>query len=351
MHAAADGDDREQPAADRPTHGPRNFLARRERRRLFWWVMPPAVAAVLLLGWLERSWKPSPAVRVDTLLAGSGQPVLGPGDVQVEQPPEPEPESESVVRSAETLSAPSELLALIKDETFHRKEEVPAWIQTMLTLRSSDPQGLRAATQPVGFGELFGQPRSFRGRPVRFSGKVRSLERRTAPANDYGIAHYHEAWVEPADGTSAPIVVHALDVPAEIEPAGSLGSVDVDGYFFKNFAYLARDHQLRRAPLVLAATLRRRPPEPVAALVYHGGHLLGYTLLAVAVATVAAVVGFGFGLIGPTDGRRRVEGPADLEATLAAADIISPAEALRRLEVDHRAAAAEQSAEVRSPSS
>jgi hypothetical protein len=101
----------------------------------------------------------------------------------------------------------------------------------------------------------------------------------------------------------------------------------------------------------LAATLQRRPPEPVAALVYHGGHLLGYTLLAVAVATVAAVVGFGFGLIGPTAGRRRVEGPADLEATLAAADIISPAEALRRLEADHRAAAAEQSADVRSPSS
>jgi fructose-1,6-bisphosphatase I len=67
------------------------------------------VAAVLLLGWLERSWKPSPAVRVDTLLAGARQPVLGPGDVQVEQPPEPEP----VVRSSETLSAPSELLALI----------------------------------------------------------------------------------------------------------------------------------------------------------------------------------------------------------------------------------------------
>ena len=54
----------------------------------------------------------------------------------------------------------------------------------------------------------------------------------------------------------------------------------------------------------------------------------------------------------PGTGRAlRVEGPADLEATLAAADIISPAEALRRLEADHRAAAAEQSAEVRSPSS
>ena len=346
MNAAADGDDREQPAADRSKSGPRNYLARRERRRLFWWVMPPAAAAVLLLGWLEQSWNPSRAVRVDTLLAGTRQPVLGPGDVQVEQPPEPEP----FVRPAETLSAPSDQLGLIKDETFHRKEEVPAWIQTMLTLRSSDPQGLRASAQSVGFGELFGQPRSFRGRPVRFSGTVRSLERRPAPANDYGITHYHEAWVEPADGTSAPIVVHALDVPADIEPGGSLGAVDVAGYFFKNFAYLARDRQLRRAPLVLAATLQRRPPEPVAALVYHGGHLLGYTLLAVVAATVAAVVGFGLGLIGPKDGRRPVEDPADLEATLAAADIISPAEALRRLEADHRGADAEQSAEFRSPS-
>lgn len=347
MSAAADGEDREQPTADRPARGPRNYLASRERRRLFWWVMPPAVAAVLLLGWLEQHWNRAPVVRVDTLLAAAAQqPVLGPGDVQVEQPPEAEP----VIRTAETLSAPADQLALIKDETFHRSEEVPAWVQTFLTLRSSDARGLRQAAKPVTFGELFGQPKSFRGRPVRFSGKVRSLERRKAPANDYGITHYYEAWVEPADGTSAPIVVQALDVPADMEPGAAYGAVDVDGYFFKNFAYMARDHQLRRAPLVLAATLRHRPPEPVGSMVYHGGHLLGYTLLAVVVATVAAVVGFGLGLIGPKEGRRPVGHAADLEAALAGADIISPAEALQRLEADHRAAAAEQSAEARPPS-
>jgi len=300
--------------------------------------MPPAVAAVLLVGWLERLWSPAANVpapgRFDTVLANDPRPALAPGDVLIEQPTEPE----QVPATADKLSAAPELLAQIKDDSLHRSEELPAWIQTFLTLRSSDRKALRAAAQPVAFGELFGQPRSFRGRPVRFSGKLHSLERRRAPANDYGIEHYWESWIEPADGGTEPIVVHSLDGPAELQPSGRHTPVDVEGYFFKNFAYQARDHQMRRAPLVLAAVLSRRPDPPPSAVAYHGGWLLGYALLGVVVATVAIVMGFGLGLVGPQDRHRPVADPADLEATLAGADIMTASEALQRLEADHRSA-------------
>lgn len=336
MNAAADGDDREQAAAGRPTSRPRNYLAGTERRRIFWRVMPPAMVAVFVIGWLERSWFPpagAPA-KVDTRLTVSPGPTLGPGDFQVEQPREPEP----VVRSAETLAAPAEQLALIRDDSFHRSEEVPVWIQIFLTLRSADPNGLRAVAQPVAFGELFGQPRSFRGRPVRFAGKLRGLERRSAPTNDYGITHYYESWVEPDDGTSSPIVVHSLAVPPDLQSSNVHAPIAVEGYFFKNFAYLAKDHELRRAPLVLAATLRLRPPAPPSAVVYHGAWLLGYALLAVVVATVATVMCFGLGIGSPSVVRRPVEDASDLQSALAGADIVSTAEALQRLEAADRAA-------------
>lgn len=347
MNADAHGDERVESAAERPVRRPRNYLASGERRRIFWRLMPPAVAAVLLIGWLERLWNPpagdATSARIDTRLAADPRTTLGPGDVLVEQSRPLEPSGQFVP----SLSAPSDSLAVVKDEAFFRSEEQPAWIQTFLTLRSTDGASLRAAAKPVAFGELFGQPHSFRGRPVRFSGKVRSLQRRTAPANDYGIGGYHEAWVEPADGSSSPIVVHSLELPADLDVNTA---VDVEGYFFKNLAYLARDHQLRRAPLVLAATLHIRPPPPPTAVAYHGGWMLGYSLLAVVVATVAIVMGFGLGLVGPVDVRRPVGDAADLEATLAGADVVSPAEALRRLEAVHRAADEERSAEAMPPS-
>lgn len=347
MNVTAFGDDPERAAGDNRPRRPRNYLSGGERRRLFWRVMPPAMAAVLLIGWLEGLWNPrsgdGASARIDTRLASIPELTLGPGDVLVEQPAESEP----VAASDRTLSAAPEALARIKDDSLHRSEELPAWVQTFLTLRSTKPSELHAAARPVMFGELFGQPRSFRGRAVRFSGRVHSLEQRKAPANDYGFAHYWESWIEP-DGASEPIVVHALDVPANLRSSAGHPSVDVDGYFFKNLAYLAGDQQVRRAPLVLAATLRRRPPPT--AVAYQGAWLLGYALLGVVVATVATVFGFGLGLVGPKDGRRPVVAAADLEATLAGADIVSPSEALQRLEADHRAADAEPSAGAMQPS-
>ena len=84
-----------------------------------------------------------------------------------------------------------------------------------MTLREAGLTGLRRGRpQDVGFGELFGQPRSFRGRLVRIKGTLHRLERLAAPANDYAIGDYWQGWLEPAGGPPSPVVVQCLTLPA-----------------------------------------------------------------------------------------------------------------------------------------
>jgi hypothetical protein len=297
--------------------------------------MPPALVAVLVLGWLERLWFPTPAsapsARIDTRLPADPGPTLEQGDVLIAQDRAPEP----VVRPAESLSASAEALAAVDDDSLFGRQEQPAWIQTLLTLRSVDPRGLRAAAAPVTFPELVGQPQSFRGRAVRFGGTLRGLERRPAPANDYGFDHYWQAWIEPGDGAAAPIMVHALEVPAGLEEGMKLDQpVEIVGYFLKNTAYQARDRQMRRAPMVLAVTLDLRPRAAV--VTDRSAWLVSLVFATLAVAAVVAVLGLGLAASGGRS--RRPQPAADIDSALAGAEILSPIEALQQLEAADRIA-------------
>jgi hypothetical protein len=71
----------------------------------------------------------------------------------------------------------------------------------------------KAAAPRVSFAELFGQPRSFRGRLVRMKGVFHRAEELTAPANSYGIDRYWQGWLEPAGGPVSPVVVQFLKLP------------------------------------------------------------------------------------------------------------------------------------------
>lgn len=269
-------------ASRRPAAPPRNYLARSERRRVFWLFMPPAIAAVLLLSWVEQVWFPRTVPRAPPRIDTSLEAVQGPrpeGEaVLIEQEPEP------FVPVAEELGASPTALARIRDDSYFRKEEEEAWIQTWLTLRSGDPRSYeRAGARVVSFSELFGQPVSFRGRLVRIRGTLKRLERIKAPKNDYDVSHYYEGWLEPADGVSAPIVLHFLQVPEGMPLGLKINEpVDVVGYFFKRYAYNARDRP-RVAPLVMALQPSWTPqPE-----LQPGGTSLG----TLALATMAAIVG------------------------------------------------------------
>lgn len=284
--SSPDGD-RIPPARRRPP----NYLAVGERRRLLGRFLPLALALFLGLTWLEHTWfkRPDPpaAPPVDTRLETVGGPRPGADEVVLE--PEPEPEAEPVEPEAGSLSAPASMLAKVRDDTFFRDADIDAWLQMFVTLRDAGRQTLLRAPAPrVSFSELFGQPRSFRGRLVRLRGTLHRLERLAAPANNYGVEHYWQGWLEPEGGPASPIVVHCLEVPEGMATGLQISEpVEIVGYFFKRYAYNAAD-AIRVAPLVITLEPVRRPSPTAAA---RGSSLATWVVVSMAVMVAAAVLG------------------------------------------------------------
>jgi len=313
--------------------GPRNFLAPGERRRLFWTVMPAGLVVVALLSWVEHTWFPrhgagGPA-QLDTRLEAVAGPAPRGDEVVIERDPEP-PDA----APGDDLAASRTALARVRDATTFRDADNDAWFQVWQTLEGQDGSSAgRARPRDVSFRELFGQPRSFRGRLVRMKGTLRRAERLAAPPNDYGVDRYWQCWMEPAGGPSSPVVIQCLTLPAGMPTGLAIGEpVEVTGYFFKNFAYNAAD-AIRVAPVIMTGEPGWRPV--VAAPRGGLGGPGGVTL--VVAATVAAVVGATWlgGLA--SRGRKPAEPPppaADLDAALAAVEPFSIEESLRRLAAD-----------------
>jgi hypothetical protein len=324
-----------EPTSDKTASGtrrrPRNYLSRTEHRRLFWTFMPPALVLFLTLGWIERTYLRPPSApppQVDTTLKSAAVERTVGDAVVIEAEPEP------FVATAEEVGASVHALQRVRDDTVFREDDDDAWFQIWLTLRSGDmPAMKKSAAQPVTFIELFGQPRSFRGRLVRFGGTVHRLQKVAAPANNYDITGYWQAWIEPDGGPASPIVVYFLRLPEGMPHGLDLNeSVEVIGYFFKRWAYQASD-TIRTAPLVMAIEPVWKPhvaPQP-------GGTMAGgYALVAMAGLVLLTLLGMR--LASSSTPLRASPGPADLSATLAGAEVISPAEALNRMAAAHRAA-------------
>jgi len=311
---------------------PRNYLAPGEHRRLFWRVMPLAAALVLLLGWVENTWfprvRPRPEPQADTKLDALRGPMPEGDAVLIERDEQP---FEPTVPAAE-LSAPAPALAQVRDATFFRDEEIDAWLQTFITLESSGSDGLRRGRpRDVSFSELFGQPRTFRGRLVRMQGKLHRLERLRAPTNDYGIDDYWQGWLEPSGGPPSPVVLHCLHVPEGMPHGMDIAEdVELTGYFLKNYAYVARD-TIRVAPLIMVLEPTWKPlPSAVPEGGLHGAVSLG-TVATATLATALAAVAIGGIMSRRRAARRGSVGPADLDAALAGADICTVEESLRRV--------------------
>ena len=184
----------------------------------------------------------------------------------------------------------------------------------------------------VGFTELFGQPASFRGRSVRMEGTLHRLERLRAPENDDGIDEYWQGWLQPAGGPASPVIVHFLEVPADMPTGLQIHEpVVVSGCFLKTMAYKASD-TVRVAPLLLA----RAPARRVAVGDESGGSVWDLSLTAIGVVTMLAIVGsiaVGFVLVGRSR-RKRAAGAAGLDAALAEVEPFSVAESLARVAAD-----------------
>jgi len=304
---------------------PRNYLERTEHRRIFWLIVPPALVVLLLAGWLERKiLGPPPEVRqpqVDTVVKTGLAGRTIDDAVVIEADPEP------FIGSVEELSASPSALERVRDDTVFRPADEEAWFQTWMSLRSGNTRSFeRAAARQVGFAELFGQPRSFRGRLVKFRGTIHRLQRVDAPANEADIREYWQAWLEPEGGPASPIVVYFLRIPPGFPTGMKINeTVEVVGYFFKRWAYAAKD-AVRTAPLVMSLEPLWRPaPNPVV-----GGNAPGsYALVTIGGLVAATLLGLRFAGRGPR--RRPDPPPTDLSTSLSNVELFSPDESLRRL--------------------
>jgi len=311
---------------------PRNYFSAGEYRKLFWAFMPPALVVIVAAELLLRPlWEPPPPPRerqVDTRLeAVTGPP---PGEDAVVILPDDEPPE---TRDEDLLGASLAALTRVRDATFFGQGDRDAWLEMGLALKGYEGRTL-PPPQDVGFTELFGQPRSFRGRAVRIKGTLHRLERLGAVANDYGIDHYWQGWLEPAGGPASPVVVHFMNLPEGMATGLEIVEpVVVSGFFLKNMAYRAADG-VRLAPLVLA--LEPVPPPPVSEA--GGGGLWDRSLTALGVATMLAIVtAIGIGFLVAGRGRRQRVDTTGLDSALADVEPFSIGAALEQVAAEERA--------------
>lgn len=306
---------------------PRNYLSAVEHRKLAWAFLPPALVVVVALElFLRPLWQPPPPPperQIDTRLEAVTGPPPPDGAVIILPDDEP-PENVNEI----PLGASPAALSRVRDATFFGSRDHEAWFEIGQKL-----QGLRSPEaskwETVGFTELFSQPRSFRGRPVRMRGTLRRLEKLSSLENDHGIDQFWQGWLEPAGGPASPVVVHFLRLPAGMTEGMELAeTVMVNGYFLKNMAYRAADG-VRLAPLLVSLEPVR--PAAPSSDAQRGG-FWDRSITALGVVTMLGIVttiGIGYWVVGR--GRRRRAEATGLDATLAGVEHFSVSDSLRKL--------------------
>jgi hypothetical protein len=180
-------------------------------------------------------------------------------------------------------------LESVRDNTPSRRVERDAMFHLLALLEANDESSLRkASVGPVSFVQLYDQPDEYRGELVTIRGTLRRANRLRAPRNDYGVESYYQTWIQPADQPDAPIVVYCLALPDGFPTGMDLAEpVEITGFFFKRWAYMARD-AMRTAPLLLARTVGwQKPVAPPPERVSYG---VGPLILGVALAFVGSVL-------------------------------------------------------------
>lgn len=319
----------DEPQSD-STRRPKNFLSNHDHRRLFWAFVPPAAIIVVALELLTRSEPPRgprPEPQIDTRLEVVAGPPPAADEVVIL------PADEPPVAVIEELSASPASLGRVRDATFFRQADEDAWLESLLTLQGYEGRSL-PPPQEVGFTEIFGQPKSFRGRSVRMRGTLRRVEKLRAPDNNYSIDEYWQGWLEPAGGPASPVIVHLVELPEGMATGLDIHEpVVIEGCFFKNMAYRAADG-VRVAPLLLA----RSPSRPATPGMPTGGGWWDLSLAVIGVVTMLGLVAtIGIGFLAAGRGRRVAPHAEDLDAVLAGVEPMSIGESLRRVAAGEQA--------------
>lgn len=152
-------------------------------------------------------------------------------------------------------------LAAIKDDTVHRPQEGDAWFRLFAVLKETPQDRLdKQPAEHVNYVQLYKETDEYRGKLVRFRGRIMQAKRIKATQNVYGIEQQYLIWIKPEDGPKTPVVVYALEMPKGF-PTLDKPTLDGDytklredvtitGYLFKRWAYRAQEGT-HTAPLVL----------------------------------------------------------------------------------------------------
>jgi hypothetical protein len=248
----------------------RNYLSRREQRRLFAWVMGIGLVTIACSSFIEFG-----AVWSGDLALGTSTDVTVDTRFKPRDTSARESDAITIVNAEQQdniadddqrfAGIDPELLALVRDDTpWIRSDEVDAWLNVWSALRQANDAMLTHGS-PVGFLELFQQPRAFRGKSVTIRGSARQAVYVTAADNPQGIEGYYRVVVRPEKGPDEPIFLYTLELPGDFPRGEEIGAtITASGVFFKRMVYPAKDNEtLRRAPVVMARTLSwQRPAVP-----------------------------------------------------------------------------------------
>ncbi len=161
----------------------------------------------------------------------------------------------------------AELLLPIRDNTYFRKSEAPAWFHLFGLLQQADGGDIAAASiGNVVYAQLANQPTVYRGRVVSVVGEAVRIEPITPAANDLGIETLYRITVRPAGGDLLPVLVYVLELPDEFTPNDLPPHRGIfTGYFFKNQSY-KNAVGVNISPVIVARTFDAKliapPTEP-----------------------------------------------------------------------------------------
>lgn len=189
----------------------------------------------------------------------------------------------------------------VKDNFVLRSAETAAWYRCWEQLQSMPPQGWNRAVGPLNFVQLYSQPDEYRGELITFRGTVRWGYRVASQRERFGIDDYIVLGLLPHAGSSSPVVVYCLDLPADfpaVKPADSSGQgapldedVTVTGYFFKRWLHRC-EAGMNLSPLILGkithwhphADSREQEKEAAVSMWMLVSSTLGMALLAILIA-------------------------------------------------------------------
>jgi hypothetical protein len=249
----------------RPTAAPRNYLSRKEARRTFWWIMALGLAVLLIVRFGEirqflGNLRGQPAQDIDTRYYPSPKSDTDVNAVTIV----PQRESHTERPANGAFEIDSSLLAEIRDDTpWIRPSEYPAWYHFWTVLKELPSETLSDRAQPVGFVELFQQPKAFRGKPVTIEGSARRATYVKVDDPQSTVAGYYRVIVWPKGGPPEPIFLYCLELPAGL-PTGDEIAADITatGLFFKRMVYPTElEGELRRAPVIMARSLDWLQPQ------------------------------------------------------------------------------------------